>query len=152
MEKEVKEIKVKEKASRRRKAKSSIARGKRKEAIARAVIKEGKKNVIRLNGLMLDAISSPVVKQIIAEPLIFSDDIGKTLQIDVNVSGGGVMGQAQAARTAIAKAIVEFTGSEELKQKMLEYDRSLLIEDPRRVEPKKFKGPKARARFTKSYR
>jgi ribosomal protein S9 len=35
---------------------------------------------------------------------------------------------------------------------MLEWDRSLLVEDSRRVEPKKFKGPKARARFTKSYR
>ena len=62
------------------------------------------------------------------------------------------MGQAQAARSAIAKGIVKFTGDEGLKNLYLMEDRYLLVDDARRVEPKKFKGPKARARFQKSYR
>jgi small subunit ribosomal protein S9 len=62
------------------------------------------------------------------------------------------MGQAQAARTAIARALVAALGDDDLRKRLVEFDRSLLVEDVRRVEPKKFKGPGARARFTKSYR
>src|SRR3989344_5032874 len=103
-------------SDKRKRRKMVITRGKRKEAIARASIKEG-------NG-----------------------------KIYINVHGGGFSGQAQAARTAIARAIVKFTKDDKLKAQFTQYDRSFLVEDPRRVEPKKFKGPKARARFTKSYR
>ncbi len=138
------------KTPRARKPKNIVERGKRKQAVARASIKSGK-GKIRVNGLMLDAFNSPFVRQVISEPMKFYAD-ANTVDINVNVRGGGVMGQAQAARTAIANALVAYSKSDELKEKMLSYDRSLLIEDPRRVEPKKFKGPKARARFTKSYR
>jgi len=127
-----------------------IARGKRKEAVARASIKKGT-GKIRINGALLETVNSPFVRQVIAESLHFYPEASQA-DIDVIVNGGGVMGQAQACRTAIAKAIVEYSKDEELRAKMLEFDRSLLVEDPRRVEPKKFKGPKARARFTKSYR
>lgn len=70
----------------------------------------------------------------------------------MNVSGGGTMGQAQAARTAIAHALVMYFDQMNLREKFISIDRSMLIEDTRRVEPKKFRGPKARARFQKSYR
>ncbi|MFA6048663.1 MAG: 30S ribosomal protein S9 [Candidatus Micrarchaeia archaeon] len=133
-----------------KKQKFIVTRGKRKEAIARASIKPGS-GKISVNGLSLDALNSPFVRQVISEPMKFYD-ASNTLDIDINVRGGGVMGQAQAARTAIARALVSYSKSDELKAEMLSYDRSLLVEDPRRVEPKKFKGPKARARFTKSYR
>ena len=53
---------------------------------------------------------------------------------------------------AIARALVEFANDPLLKEKMIARDRFLLAEDFRRVEPKKYLGPKARARFQKSYR
>ncbi|NUN11368.1 30S ribosomal protein S9 [Candidatus Micrarchaeota archaeon] len=125
-----------------------MTRGKRKRAIARAVVKPGK-GLVRVNGLAVSAFTSRVEREVITEPLEFVD---KKYDAEVKVSGGGRMGQAQAIRTAIAKALYATTQDEELKNKMLNYDRTLLVEDTRRVEPKKFKGPKARARFTKSYR
>ncbi len=132
----------------RRKKGPLITRGKRKRAIARASIRLGK-GIITINGVYLSAMSNPLVREIIAEPLTFTD--GAKYDIDVVAEGGGTMGQAQAIRTAIARALVEQEG-EGLKATMLGFDKSLIVEDPRRVEPKKFKGPKARARFTKSYR
>ncbi|MEW5955209.1 MAG: 30S ribosomal protein S9 [Candidatus Micrarchaeota archaeon] len=133
----------------KKKAKTIVARGKRKRAVARATVREGK-GILRVNNESVAALNSPFLKQTIMEPLNFADT--SSLDINVTVSGGGPAGQAQAARTAIAKALVAYTGDDALKQKMLDYDRTLLVEDVRRVEPKKFKGPKARARFTKSYR
>lgn len=62
-------------------------------------------------------------------------------------------------RQAIAKAIVAFyqkyvdeASKREIKETLLQFDRSLLVADPRRCEPKKFGGRGARARFQKSYR
>jgi small subunit ribosomal protein S9 len=127
-------------------------RGKRKRAIARATIKEGA-NGVTVNGYSLNAMEDPYYREIVSEPLAFvGEDFAAKHDVSVTVKGGGKMGQAQAVRTAIARAIINFTGDEETKKKMLEWDRSLLVEDSRRVEPKKFLGPKARARFTKSYR
>ena len=62
------------------------------------------------------------------------------------------MGQTDAVRTALAKAISEWTDKPEIKRKFLEYDRMLLVSDARRKEPKKFGGRGARQRFQKSYR
>ncbi len=131
------------------KKKIVVERGKRKRAIARATIKEGT-GILKINNLGINAFTSPVEREIISEPLRFTD--ASKIDVSVNVRGGGRMGQAQAARTAIARALVAYTSDEELRKRFMEFDRSLLVEDPRRVEPKKFKGPKARARFTKSYR
>jgi small subunit ribosomal protein S9 len=136
-------------AGTKRKKRAIIVRGKRKEAIARASIKEGTGKIF-INGALLSSYDSPFLQAVISEPLNFVPL--RDFDIHINVAGGGFSGQAQAARTAIARALLKFTKDEKLKDKFLEYDRSLLVEDPRRVEPKKFKGPKARARFTKSYR
>ena len=77
----------------------------------------------------------------------------------VRVSGGGHVAQAYAIRQAMAKGIVAFfqkhvdeAAKKEVKDLLLSYDRTLLVADPRRCEPKKFGGPGARARFQKSYR
>lgn len=142
------------KRQRRRRAKLTLTSGKRKEAVARAVISEGKGRVT-VNRILLSSWSDPLLKQVVAEPITFASGEGvdtSGFDVAVTVRGGGSAGQAQAARTAIARALVKHTKDEELRKKMLAFDKSLLIEDPRRVEPKKFKGPKARARFTKSYR
>ena len=74
------------------------------------------------------------------------------VNIKVNVTGGGPVSQAEAARTAIAKALAEFTKDEELKRMFMEYDRTLLVSDTRRKEPKKQLGRGARKRRQKSYR
>ncbi|MFH1247151.1 MAG: 30S ribosomal protein S9 [Candidatus Micrarchaeota archaeon] len=129
-----------------------VKRGKRKEAIARATVKPGAGRYM-VNEVAVNSMTSPFIREVYLEPLYFFDDVGQ-FDISVNVNGGGASGQAQAARTAVARALLEAHGaaSDSIKQQMLAFDRSLLVEDPRRVEPKKFKGPKARARFTKSYR
>ncbi|MFH0927324.1 MAG: 30S ribosomal protein S9 [Candidatus Micrarchaeota archaeon] len=130
---------------------SIVARGKRKEAVARASICEGTGNV-RINSVSLEAYQSRYVKAIISEPLHLAADISPKVDISVSVRGGGAMGQAQAARLAIARALVEYSKDETLKDKMYERDKFLVAEDSRRVEPKKYMGPKARARKQKSYR
>ncbi len=139
---------VTKKVSKKKKA-PMVFRGKRKEAKARAYLVKGKGRVY-FNGLLLDAHSSPHVRQVITEPLRFLDSFNAN-DAFITAEGGGTMGQAQAARVALAHALVDQFGAD-LKKRMIEYDRSLLVEDARRVEPKKFKGPGARARFTKSYR
>ncbi len=138
-----------QKTKRKKKPKVVVASGKRKRAVARAVISKGTGR-LTFNSLPLSLLSSGLAREVITEPLSFVN--AGEFNVSVNARGGGTMGQAQAARTAISKALVAFTGDAELKKKFLTFDRSLLVDDPRRVEPKKFKGPKARARFTKSYR
>ena len=70
----------------------------------------------------------------------------------VQVFGGGTTSQAEASRLAIAKGLVEFTGSKKLKQDYLDYDRHLLVADVRRREARKPNDSRARAARQKSYR
>ena len=121
---------------RKKKAKSIVAVGKRKKSIARASIREGK-GVIRINSVPLDLIEPRYKQMRIKEALILAGDLAKNVDISVNVSGGGVWGQADASRTAIANALVQYTKNNELKQMYIDYDRSLLISDARRTEPHK---------------
>ena len=83
----------------------------------------------------------------------------ESLNIRVRVRGGGSCSQVLAIRQAIAKAVIAYTQKyedeavkRELKELLIQYDKSLLVADPRRCEPKKFGGHGARARFQKSYR
>ena len=129
-----------------------VVSGKRKTAIARAVVKPGMGR-IRINMTPLEIYQPEVARQKIMEPLIQAgDDVWKQLDIDVKVSGGGYMGQAEAARMAIANALLKWTKSTQLRSAFIEYDRTMIVGDPRRKEPKKFGGPGARARDQKSYR
>jgi len=127
--------------------------GKRKTAIARATAREGKGR-IRINKIPIELFGPKYLNMKLMEPIILAGDVINTMDIDITVKGGGVSGQIDAARTALGKAIVEFTGSMELKKKFLEYDRTLLVSDARRTEPHKpsrsTKGP--RAKRQKSYR
>lgn len=149
---EEKKEKTKKSAVKKKKTKKYIvARGKRKSAIARARVSAGKGQV-RVNKRSINSINNQYIKELILEPVRLAGEKSLSVNIYVNVRGGGVLGQAQATRTAIAKALVEYFEDDSLKSLYLERDRSLLVEDPRRVESKKFKGPKARARFQKSYR
>ncbi|MEM2946627.1 MAG: 30S ribosomal protein S9 [Candidatus Bathyarchaeia archaeon] len=129
-----------------------VVSGKRKTAVARAVVKPGIGR-IRINMTPLEIYQPEVARQKIMEPLIQAgDEIWKQLDIDIKVSGGGYMGQAEAARMALANALLKWTKSTQLRTMFIEYDRTMIVGDPRRKEPKKFGGPGARARDQKSYR
>jgi small subunit ribosomal protein S9 len=126
--------------------------GKNKTAIARAKITEGVGR-IRVNKKPIEIYEPEIARLKILEAVAFmSDNVTSKIDIDVNVRGGGVMGQANAVRTAIGKGVVEWTGDLALKDAMLAYDRSLLVNDSRQKETKKFGGPGARAKSQKSYR
>ncbi len=137
-----------------RKGKGAFVKSKRKQAVARASSSTGK-GMIRVNGFDLNIIEPIEYRAMMMEPVNFSDTtkgIASKMEIKVSVHGGGSSAQAQAVRSAIAKSLIEFSGSESLKKDYMHYDRFMVVDDSRRVEPKKFKGPKARARFQKSYR
>jgi len=131
--------------------KAVVESGKRKRSIARATAKKGKGNV-RINSVSIETYQSDFIRNMIAEPLDMADKHTGKLDISINVEGGGPMSQAQAIRTAIAKAIVSYTGDDELKQMFMDYDRTLLVNDTRRSEPKKQLGRGARKKRQKSYR
>ena len=125
--------------------------GKRKTAIARAAVMKGTGKV-RINKIPLEVFSTELARLKVTEPLTIAGKKAEKLDIKVNVSGGGQMGQADAVRTAIARGIVEYTNDEELKDQYLAYDRTLLVNDTRTKEAKKPMGRGARAKRQKSYR
>ena len=133
--------------------------GKKRNAIANAVIQEGK-GIITINRVPIQNIEPRPLRVKIFEPiLILGVEQFKNLRIKVRVSGGGVVAQLYAARMAIAKGIVAWNQKyvdEEEKDKVrkdfMNYDKTLLVADNRRIEPKKYGGPGARARYQKSYR
>lgn len=128
-----------------------VVSGKRKTSIARAVIKPGKGRV-RVNKVPVELIQPTIARDKIMETLLVAGDVWKNLDINVTVKGGGFMSQAEAVRMAIARGLVKWTGDEKLLKKFIEYDRSMIVGDPRRTEPKKFGGPGPRRRRQKSYR
>ena len=125
--------------------------GKHKTAVARATTKPGK-GVVRINSVPLSIYDPELARLKIEEPIKLAGDRFKGIDIIVKVHGGGIIGQAMAARTAIARGIVTFLEDEELEHLFREYDRSLLVNDPRRKMPKKPLGRGARAKRQKSYR
>ncbi len=130
-----------------------IATGYRKTAVARAYVKYPGKGRVMINGAPLELIQPWVAKNTIEEPLLpLPPELRSSIDIRVKVNGGGFMGQAQAARMAIAKALLALTKSEELRKFYLEYNPFMIKGDPRQVEPKKPRGKKARAKRQKSYR
>lgn len=131
----------------KKKRKGITTKAKKKEAVARAVIKkvpEKDKAKVKINGRNIVTIEPKYVLEYLMEPLEIAGPISEEVNIYVTARGGGFMGQMVASRSAIAKALVEFRHDEKLKKKMIAYDRMLLVDDARRVEPKKPLGKKAR--------
>ena len=127
------------------------ATGKRKTSVARATITKGKGALYINNESLETYVSNDLSRLKVTEPLIISELSGK-YDIKVNVFGGGVSSQVDAIRQAIAKALVEITGSDELKKTFIDYDRSLIVADTRFKEMKKPNNSHARAKRQKSYR
>ena len=125
--------------------------GKRKTSIARASVKKGS-GLVRINKIPIELYEPEIARWKVLEPINIAKEHVEKLNIDVSVKGGGFMSQANAVRTAIAKGILEFTGDPSLKIAFLDHDRSLLVSDSRRKEPKKPLGRGARSKRQKSYR
>ncbi|MBW3022863.1 30S ribosomal protein S9 [Candidatus Woesearchaeota archaeon] len=130
--------------------KALVTVGTRKKSVARATIKDGS-GIIRVNKKLLDNVMPEMARMKIKEPLIIAGDVAGKYNINVNVSGGGVISQADAARLAVAKAIL--AANSKLKKEFLEYDRTLLIADARQREARKPNTHgNARGKTQKSYR
>jgi len=130
--------------------KTILESGKRKKAVARVTLKQGK-SLITVNGIVLDIYEPKMARLRIQEPLILAGPKAAGLSISVKVAGGGVTGQADATRLGIAKALAQHDNT--LRQVFLDYDRQLLVADVRRRESRKpNNNGKARAKRQKSYR
>ncbi len=137
----------------------------RKTASAHVYITEGR-GQIRINNVPVEMIPQEIVREMILIPLEIIGDLREKIDISVRVRGGGFMGQASAAATGISRALTGWTKTkkepkdhpftksvrEDLRNRIVDYDKYLISGDARRKEPKKFGGPGARRRKQKSYR
>jgi small subunit ribosomal protein S9 len=130
----------------------TLAAGKRKCAIAKARIQTGKGKVT-INKIPYENLNN-FQKLLISEPIaIAKETLGNfEFDIEVTVAGGGTESRIEASRLAIAKALVKFTKSADLKKAIVAYDRGMLVADTRRKEPYKPGDSKARSKRQKSYR
>ncbi|GAB6030008.1 40S ribosomal protein S16 [Chamberlinius hualienensis] len=133
--------------------------GRKKTATAVAYCKRGK-GLLKVNGRPLELLEPQLLRHKLLEPiLLLGRDRFSGVDIRVRVKGGGHVSQIYAIRQSISKALVAYyqkyvdeASKKEIKDILIQYDRALLVADPRRCEPKKFGGPGARARYQKSYR
>ncbi|CAD5180698.1 small ribosomal subunit protein uS9-like [Musa acuminata AAA Group] len=133
--------------------------GRKKTAVAVAHCKRGR-GLIKVNGVPIELVKPEILRLKAFEPILL---LGRQrfmgVDIRIRVRGGGKTSQIYAIRQSIAKALVAYhqkfvdeQSKKEIKDILVRYDRTLLVADPRRCEPKKFGGRGARARFQKSYR
>jgi len=130
-----------------------IFSGKRKTAIAKVRVKAGSGKVF-YNKLPHEELGL-FHKLALSEPIrIYQLELGEDLKYDlfIKTKGGGKEGQIQAARLAVARALLEISGSEVLKKAYVKYDRNIIVQDARRREAYKPGDSKARARRQKSFR
>jgi small subunit ribosomal protein S16e len=133
--------------------------GRKKTATALAFVKKGN-GLIKVNGIPISLVQPEILRLKTVEPiLLIGSDKFSQVDIRVRVKGGGTTSQIYAIRQAIAKGIVAYyqkyvdeASKKEIKDLLVAYDRTLLVADTRRCEPKKFGGTGARSRFQKSYR
>jgi small subunit ribosomal protein S9 len=123
------------------------ALGRRKSAIARIYISDGKGSILVNNRNMNEYFPFQQLQYIINQPLTLTDSVGK-YDIKINLYGGGVKGQAEAVRLAITRALIKINP----ENKEVLKSNKLLTRDPREVERKKPGQPKARKRFQFSKR
>jgi small subunit ribosomal protein S16e len=133
--------------------------GRKKTATAVAFITDGV-GLIKVNGQPLHLIEPEILQLKLWEPiLLLGKETFSKIDIRIRVSGGGRVAQVYAIRQSIAKGLLAWTQKyvdestkNQIREILVAYDRTLVVADPRRCEPKKFGGTGARARFQKSYR
>jgi len=121
--------------------------GRRKTAVARIYLTEGKGNITINKREFENYFTTPTLQYKVQQPLQLTDNL-TSYDIKVNVFGGGVTGQAEAIRLAITRALVFINEEHRLVLK----PEGLLTRDPRMVERKKFGQKKARKKFQFSKR
>jgi small subunit ribosomal protein S16e len=133
--------------------------GRKKNATAVAHCTTGT-GFIKVNGKPLQLLEPASLRLKVWEPIfLLGAQRFQDLNIRVRVRGGGATSQLIAIRQAISKSLIAYyqkyhdeATKRELKELLIQYDKGLLVADPRRMEPKKFGGHGARARYQKSYR
>lgn len=135
-----------------KKFKKIVASGKRKTAVARAILKEGSGKVT-INGKDYQNLQE-FDKLKIMEPIKITENVlgNFNFDVEINAKGGGEKGQIEASRLALARAVIDFTKSKELTDAFMEYDRNLLVADVRRKEMYKPGDSKARSKRQSSKR
>lgn len=150
----MKQKKNEKKEKKEKKLEKLTVSGSRKRSIARATIGPGT-GIIKINSKPIE-IFNQFQQLTLSEPFIIAEPIlkDKLKQLDINVivRGGGVESQIDASRLAIARALVTFTKSPELRGAFIRYDKALLVADTRRKEMRKWGDSKARAKRQKSKR
>ncbi len=121
--------------------------GRRKSAIARAYLREGKGNFTVNNRPLEEYFPLKQSQYVVKQPLLHLG-LEDKYDIKVNLKGGGINGQAEALRLAIARALVKVNAEDKLSIK----PQGFLTRDPREVERKKPGQPKARKKFQFSKR
>jgi len=121
--------------------------GRRKTAVARVYLSEGKGNITINKRELTNYFTTPTLQYKVKQPLVLTDN-EKSFDIKVNVFGGGITGQAEAIRLALSRAMCEINEEHRLVLK----PEGLLTRDPRMVERKKFGQKKARKKFQFSKR
>ena len=121
--------------------------GRRKTAVARVYLKEGKGNITINKRELENYFPTGTLQYKVKQPLTLTDN-EKTFDISVNVFGGGITGQAEAIRLAISRAMCELND----ENRGILKPEGLLTRDPRMVERKKFGQKKARKTFQFSKR
>jgi small subunit ribosomal protein S9 len=121
--------------------------GRRKSAVARIYVNEGKGQIIVNDRDYKDYFTTHQLRYLVEQPLKLAESTGK-FDIKANLDGGGMTGQAEALRLAISRALIKI----DPEKKPLLKSNGLLTRDPREVERKKPGQPKARKRFQFSKR
>ncbi|MGC3978197.1 MAG: 30S ribosomal protein S9 [Paludibacteraceae bacterium] len=123
------------------------ALGRRKAAIARVFVSEGKGQITINKRDVAVYFPSPILQYVVKQPLN-KLGVAEKYDIKVNLNGGGFKGQAEALRLAIARALVKVNPDDKKALKA----EGFMTRDPREVERKKPGRPKARKRFQFSKR
>jgi small subunit ribosomal protein S9 len=121
--------------------------GRRKAAVARVYLSEGKGNITINKRTLEEYFTLPTLQYIVKQPLELLGVAGQ-YDIKVNLVGGGFKGQAEALRLGIARALVEINAEDKAQLRAAGF----MTRDPRQVERKKPGRPKARKRFQFSKR
>lgn len=114
----------------------SFETGKRKKAVARAKVEKGKGS-FTVNSKPFELWGNKVLRLWVKEPLMLAGGMASEVDITANVSGGGIVGQAEALRIAVSRGLVSYSKDKKLRQRYIDHDRNLLVFDPRRNEPHK---------------
>ena len=134
------------------KSNNMIISGKRKTSVAKLRIKPGTGKIF-FNYIPHTELHL-FHRLALSEPMKIHEKVLGDIKNDfhIKVMGGGKESQIQAARLAIARALVKLTGSDVLRKTIIAYDRNMLVQDSRRKETRKPGDSKARAKRQKSYR